>query len=218
MLRLLRSPLAFSLAVLTLFGASTALAQTTLRGHLGISGFTVVGGDSPGDRSVFVFPSAGLTLQRRLPVARQVAVEIGLFYVGKGSSSEGQISIDGGPLMDATTELRLAYLDVPILLRADLNVRPGVTLGVVGGLAFEFLLDEGIEVLTDDDSRSGVITTENFDGTSIAGQIGAALGIERYELGVRYHRSLSDVSSDQADAVFADLRHSGVLVTLSYRL
>ncbi|MEL6613484.1 MAG: hypothetical protein AAFQ53_15405, partial [Bacteroidota bacterium] len=75
-----------------------------------------------------------------------------------------------------------------------------------------------IEVIADGDRRTGIITTDNFNGTSVAGQIGGALGIERYEVSVRYHRSMSDVTSDDADAVFADLRHSGVIVSLSYRL
>ncbi|MEM8598441.1 MAG: porin family protein [Bacteroidota bacterium] len=218
MLHLLRAPLAFSMVLLTVAAASPAQSQTTLRGYLGVSGFTVVGGDSPGDRSAFAFPTAGLMVQRRLPVARQVAVEVGLFYVGKGATSEGQVSIDGGPLEDVTTELRLAYLDVPVLLRADFNLRPGVTAGLLGGIAIEFLLDEGIELITESEDRTGVITTENFNGNALAGQLGAALGIERYEIAVRYHRSLSNVSSDSADPVFADLRHSGVIVSLSYRL
>ncbi|MEO1479693.1 MAG: outer membrane beta-barrel protein [Bacteroidota bacterium] len=213
-------PVLRSIALVLLLASlgSLAHAQTALRGHLGVSGFTVVGGESPGDRSSFVFPTAGLVLQRRLPVARQVAVEVGLFYMGKGATSEGQISIDGGPLVDAVTELRLAYLDVPILARADVKLRPGVTVGLVGGVTFEFLLDEGIEVIADGDRRTGIITTDNFNGTSVAGQIGGALGIERYEVSVRYHRSMSDVTSEDADAVFTDLRHSGVIVSLSYRL
>ncbi|MEM9998429.1 MAG: outer membrane beta-barrel protein, partial [Bacteroidota bacterium] len=170
------TPVRISVAIVLLIAldAPSVDAQTTLRGHLGVSGFTVVGGDAPGGRSAFAFPTAGLMVQRRLPVARQVAVEVGLFYVGKGATSDVQVRIDGGPPVPATTELRLAYLDIPILLRADFEPRTGVTLALLGGIAIEFLLDEGIEIITEDDSRTGVQTTENFNGNSFAGQLGAA--------------------------------------------
>ena len=167
--------------------------------------------DVGGDGAAEVKRRLGFQLGAYLtkPLTRNVSLQPELHYIQKGAKAEGTATdIEGGEVLSAEVGIKLAYVEVPLLLRVDMGSRrlrgflvagPAVALRVgckasvaALGLSFEVDCDED-----DDDPETPDDPFKKYDlggivGLGVAGDAsGRAVSAQ-----VRYSRGLVSISSE----------------------
>ena len=121
------------LAICSLFSVTSFAQQITFGGAAGITN-TGMRGDAVqsmqqlfdvtdgilSTRSVTGFYAGGFT---NIPVSKNISIEPGLYYSAKGYELSGSYSIKGIGLLSAqaSTRLQSSYIDMPVLLKINLN-------------------------------------------------------------------------------------------------
>lgn len=104
------------------FGAAAGITNTGMRGEAvqSMQQFLHVTEGILNTKSVTGFYAGGFT---NIPVSENLSIEPGLYYSTKGYELGGSYSIKGIGLLsaNASTRLHSAYIDMPLLLKMNLN-------------------------------------------------------------------------------------------------
>lgn len=161
------------------------------------------------------FPEAPLEKKRRLglqvglwlnkPLTGTFSLQPELHYTQKGLRYAGTVAIPGEPAVDAELSLELGYLEVPVLLRADLGqgggrVRPFLLAGPV--LAYQLSCDIGVDFDglggSDDCDAEGDAEINKLDvGATVGGGLAFTLGAREATAGLRYTHGFRSLSKEQ---------------------
>jgi hypothetical protein len=157
-----------------------------------------------------------------VPFRGRLSVGAGVHFIQKGGAVDLRSSLDPVGERLGTFELRLSYLEIPLLLRADLRSTPGFFL--YGGPVFSFevacrtsleynALDRGLHVSGTTDCQGGRQPFERLSrdvGLHFGGGIALPLGPSRMTLGAGYALGLRDLASEDRDM---ELRQRSVSVS-----
>ena len=104
------------------FGAGAGIINTGMRGNAveSIQQLLDVTNGVLNTKSVTGFYAGGFT---NIPVSENLSIEPGLYYSAKGYELSGSYSVKGIGLLSAhaSTRLHSSYIDVPLLLKINLN-------------------------------------------------------------------------------------------------
>ncbi len=131
-----------------------------------------------------------------------------MLFTQKGVSYEATVTEPGEPPVSGEISLDLTYLEVPVLLRADLGqaggaVRPFVLAGPVvsyqTGCSIGFEVGEFSE--SDDCDADGDAEINKLDvGGTVGGGLAFLLGSREVTAGVRYTQGFRNLGKDGPDA------------------
>ncbi|MBK6423333.1 MAG: PorT family protein [Gemmatimonadetes bacterium] len=190
-------------ALLLLVLAAAPLAGQS-RLSLGVElGYTIADFSGPGAAGVRQRTGATAGAYLRVPLARWIGVQSGLFLASKGGATLVTPTGGGTPVR---LESDLAYVELPMLLRARLPSPGGLRLILTGGVVPGVRIGCNVEFFQDGASflreSCGNISTARFEDYDVAWLVGGGLGIpiERSELAleVRLSQGLRRVT-DQGD-------------------
>ena len=205
-------------AVLSLFAlaatAADARAQVTVGPMAGASFFTFHGSDANAFEDLGTDASASTRVGftggafAEFEFGSTFAVEPQLLYVQKGSKYDA--SVEG---VDATASLKLDYIQVPVLLKAEFGrATGGIVPAIFAGPAIGFKVkctvgvDAPVIGELSDDCPDGTVK-----GTEFSGIVGAGVEFRNWSLQGRYDFGFSSVAEQDFD-----VKNGGLLVTLGY--
>ncbi len=188
--------IALAVAAATAFSSTIVNAQSTSSGPVvgiwaGMTSSTFRGSDAPGPTNLAGF-SAGLFTQWRL--SQHFALQPELEYTQKGSD-EVDVTESGTPF---TMHIRLSYIEVPVLLRAEGRPMGAFTPFAVIGPEVAFKAGCGIVVngLQGSYTCANLPAQESVDYGGIVGAgVAARIAGRMYGLSVRYDAGMADTFS-----------------------
>jgi hypothetical protein len=179
------------LATLLLIPALSLRAQATSSVLAGISVSKIV--ETDGNVSISTDNKTGFVVGLELasPIARGVFITPELLYVQKGFASTG----------DNNTQftMKISYIEIPVLIRADLGDRPTRAF-LFGGLHAAFKV--GCSVGADGPAGSASDScADAFDGDAVKSldvglTIGAGVKLRHFGLSARYDLGLTNIASN----------------------
>lgn len=137
---------------------------------------------------------AGLYLVK--PLSGSLALRPEVLWSQKGA---GTTVTEAGTAIDA--ELKLSYVDVPVLLQFEPATTSTIRPHLYAGPSFGFKADCSLEVtigdVTDESDCDSDFDLKSFDmGGVIGGGIGFPLGTVSATIGARYQHGFSDIAKD----------------------
>lgn len=200
----MRSSTAAVVVSLLVAGASSVAAQSVAVpsprfGIIGGLNSTTIAGDDNGSTSRRTTPTLGVTVVA--PFGSGWSFQPELVYSMKGAQSSDQ---ESGQTIQGT--FKLAYLEMPLLLRYDIPVSGGVRPFLLGGPAFALKSSCDVEITfggqTTKDScdsfvQAGAQEVKSLDvGAMVGGGLMFDVGKQVFSIGVRYNAGLTNLSSD----------------------
>ena len=154
--------------------------------------------------SEFSAASVVLGAFAEIGISRQFALRPEVNYVVKGTSSNYVVDFGGGGPWDVTEEVRLGYLQIPVLANYILPVEGKLRPSIFAGPAVAFNLTGKSEVAGYGDSRDGDKDIANVKGTDFSMVFGAAvsfpLGKETAHMDVNLSRVFFTCAWDSLSA------------------
>jgi hypothetical protein len=194
----------------------------------------VIGEDSPGSLSPSRRTGYQAGVQVTVPLNARIGLQPELHLVQKGASFGLDTGQGGGDFFgDVKLNIKLTYLEVPLLLRADLGReesawRPFVVAGpsmafrtgcTVGFSTTGFNADLGCDELGDEES--GTTTPDPIETFDAGGLVGAGIATtirgKPIALQLRYTRGLTTLTSASTPGVAPKNATIAVLVSLGLR-
>lgn len=215
--------LAASAAVLSMLPAgaqSQARPRTQFGALIGLSSTSITDADLEGvDAGVDADVKRRMGFQLGAYLTRSLSGNVSfqpeIHYIQKGAKIAVSLTdIEGVGSTDAEASVKLAYLEVPLLLRLDMNqgksVRPFLVAGpavafrISCNIGFEF---SGASLNTDcADSGNGGLEIESEDpfkkfdaGVMVGGGVAGTMGSLPVSLQIRYSRELINIANDASD-------------------
>lgn len=160
--------------------------------------------EAPLDKKRRLGLQVGLWLNK--PLNATFSLQPELHYTQKGLRYAGSVPLDGESAIDAELSLDLAYLEVPVLLRADLGqaggrARPFLLAGPV--LAYQMSCEIGVDFDefggSDDCDAEGDAEINKLDvGATVGGGLAFKLGTREATAGLRYTHGFRSISKEQS--------------------
>lgn len=186
--------------------ASPLAAQQWSIGVLGgANRSTAVGSDADGFNAR-IGVAGGAQVVRTL--GGNLALEVNALYSMKGAKQEGQGS---------TADVRLAYLELPLLLRVGSNsrgtIRPFATVGASAGFQLSCTVQATAMGMSGSADCDEVADFRSFDATLIGGAgIDASLGPGIMTLAVRYGHGMQSIVNE------AEVRNRAFTILAGWRM
>lgn len=210
-------------ALLVAFVATPAAAQFGPDREIGFklgANFSTLDGDGVGDADTrTAFTGGGFF---RLGITNMLSIQPELMYSPKGAEAEE--SVNGA---DFTTAIELDYIEVPVLVRADVASGAMLAPYIYGGPAFAFEAScsitgegEGIEFDADcDDSDADAFERKSFDvGAMVGGGLSFPAGPGSLLIEARYNWGLINIADTDNDDFDVKNRAGSVLAGYSISL
>ena len=199
------NPAATTALLLTLL-ASPLAAQRWSVGVLGGANRSTVGGSDAEGAESRIGMAGGVQLVRTL--GNNVALEVNALYSMKGAKQEEQ---------GASVDVRLGYLELPLLLRigpnTDGTVRPFATVGASAAFQLSCTAEAREMGMSASANCDEVATFRSFDATLIGGAgLDASLGSGTMTVAVRYGYGLLDIVED------AEVRNRAFTLLAGWRI
>lgn len=215
-------------------GVRVAIAAGITSSNLSDFDLGVIGEDSPGSLSSSRRTGYQVGLQVTVPLTARIGLQPELHLVQKGSTiglNAGTEDIDF--FDDLKLNIKLRYLELPLLLRADLGRegsawRPFVVAGPalafrtgckVGFSTTGFNIDVDCDEL--EDEESGTTTPDPFETFDAGGLVGAGLSTtisgKPVALQLRYTRGFTTITSASTPGIAPKNGTIAVLVSLGLR-
>ncbi len=184
------------------FGAYVGASSATISEDEG-SPFNDVPGSTL-DKKRRLGLQAGLWLNK--PLSGSLSLQPELHFTQKGLSYEGSVSVPGEPAVTGEVSLDLSYLEVPVLLRADLGqaeakVRPFLLAGPV--LSYQTSCTtsskfDGFSETSDCDAEGDAEINKVDLGAAVGGGLAFMLGSREVTAGLRYTHGFRSISKEES--------------------
>ncbi|MEO5943169.1 MAG: porin family protein [Ferruginibacter sp.] len=162
----------FTLSILS-FVTAISFAQTNISFGIkaGLSSSGIKGDASTSLSNLLDYTNGMVTTKNRtgyfaggyasIPVSKNISVEPGLYYTQKGYELDGELNIKGLSFLgaNAKAQLQSQYLDIPVLLKVELD-----GLQIFAGPQFSYLLNSNLH--TTAGALGFNILKSNIDATS----------------------------------------------------
>lgn len=176
----------------------------------GMNVSTFVGSDSRGAEQKAGLITGGYVV---FPVNKQFKVQAECLYSVKGAIYKGYDDFYSGEY-----KIDLTYLDMPILLRFDVESRGGAKPAILFGPSFGILIKSRAEYRTIWESESD--TVENIKAFDPGVVLGGVIDIEtskgKVSLEARYTLGLTTIV-EKTEGVTADIKNSAASLVFGYR-
>lgn len=177
----------------------TAFAQGPTAGvKVGANLSNLVGSDIDDQKGRFGL-NAGLF--GRTDPEQTIGLQVELLYDTKGT----EVHYNGPLGIDQDVELKLAYIDLPVMA----SFRFGPLFEVQAGAYAGLLVSSGWATSGDVGNDAGDLDQDNFNSLDFGVLLGAAVNLGPVQIGARYDHGLTQVAdSDAAETVLGDSRNA----------
>lgn len=186
-------------------GAPPAAAQglgVGVKGGLNFSTVVFDGTDFPATRTAGIVAGAFVTV----PVLGWFTLQPEVLYSAKGADFDNGVR----------SELRLDYLEVPILLRVPLGAAGGARLYAVAGPSFGYRLRARSRT-TFSGATEEIDIADDIEQLDLGLAAGAGIALRALAVEARYTHGLSDIDTDKDDRGGVAVRNRAFAVTLGLR-
>ncbi len=193
-------------AILLPLLASPLAAQQWSIGALGGANRSTAAGSDADGFTARIGVAGGVQLVRTL--GDNLALEVNALYSMKGAKQDQQ---------GATADVRLAYLELPLLLRVGSNsrgtVRPFATVGASAGFQLSCTVQASVMGISASADCGELADFRSFDATLIGGAgIDASLGSGIMTLAVRYGHGMQSIVNE------AEIRNRAFTILAGWRM
>ncbi len=129
---------------------------------------------------------------------RSVGLQIDVLYLQGGTKSSDALFADVGEL-----DVRVDYLEVPVLVRGNFHASDTVTIRLLGGPAFGFKLNDKQTFAGEDLSGEDALTLKSYD---IGLAFGGAVQFGKFFVDGRYMFGLVNIDDDPDDEGFVEIK------------